>query len=91
VEDRSRPGGAPTLYEVTQGQFLVSTCAMSGVPSRLRVSAAAPASVALLGQKDLNELLKDYPALRAMNKRLPQVARQLDTTVFCGTTGVPGL
>ncbi len=91
LEDRARPGGKPKLYEVTPGQFLVVTSALTGVPSRLRVFTSGGASVALLGQKDLNELIKDYPAMRAMPARLPAVARPLDTNVFCGTTGVPGL
>lgn len=91
LEDRPRPGQAPKQYEVTQGQFLVVTCALSGVPSRLRIFAPEFATVAMLSHKDLNDLLKDYPALRAMPTRLPALARQLDATVFCGTTGVPGL
>ena len=47
--------------------------------------------MSVLSHKDLNEILRDYPALRALPTRLPNHARQLDRDVFCGTTGLPGL
>jgi CRP-like cAMP-binding protein len=91
LEDRARPGQAPTQFEVTQGQFLSVTAALSGVPGKLRIYADEAVSVSMLSQKDLHELMVDYPALRSMPARLPTFARQLDRAVFCGTTGVPGL
>lgn len=91
LEDRSRLGQPPREFEVTQGQFLAITCALSGLPSRLRVLAPEYATLSLLTHKDLNELMRDYPALRALPARLPGFARALDRDVFCGTTGVPGL
>jgi CRP-like cAMP-binding protein len=91
LEERSRLGQAPREYEVTQGQFLAVTCALSGLPSKLRIVAPEFATIAALSHKDLNELLRDYPALRVLPSRLPGFARQLDRDVFCGTTGVPGL
>lgn len=91
LEDRSMVGKTPRQFEVTQGQFLAVTCAMSGLPSRLRIFAPQFATVSLLSQKDLNELLRDYPALRALPARLPNFANQLERDVFVGTTGIPGL
>jgi CRP-like cAMP-binding protein len=91
LEDRSRVAQAPREFEVTQGQFLVLTCAISGLPSKLRVVAPEFATVSVLSHKDLNELMRDYPALRSLPARLPHFGRALDRDVFCGTTGVPGL
>lgn len=91
LEDRSRLGQAPREFEVTQGQFLAITCAISGLPSKLRVLSPDYATVSVLSHKDLNELMRDYPALRTLPTRLPQYGRALDRDVFCGTTGVPGL
>jgi CRP-like cAMP-binding protein len=91
LEDRARPGHAPLHFEVTQGQFLAVTCALSGVPSKLRIVAPEFATVSVLAQKDLHELMLDYPALRTLPARLLNCARQLDRGVFCGTTGIPGL
>ncbi|MEW6432047.1 MAG: cyclic nucleotide-binding domain-containing protein [Myxococcota bacterium] len=91
LEERAKAGAPPRHFEVTQGQFLAVTCAMSGLPSKMRVFAPSFATLSVLPHKDLNELLRDYPALRAMPARLPSVANQLDRDVFCGTTGVPGL
>jgi hypothetical protein len=91
LEDRPKPGQAPKHFEVTSSQFLAVTCAMSGLPGRLRIFAPGPCTIAILTQKDLHELLKDYTALRALPARLPQYGRQLDRDVFCGATGVPGL
>ncbi len=91
LEDRSHLGHAPRQFEVTQGQFLAITCAMSGLPSKLRVLTHDHASIAVLSHKDLNELMRDYPALRTLPRRLPQFGRALGHDVFCGSTGVPGL
>lgn len=91
LEDRSRLGQSPREFEVTQGQFLSITCALSGLPSKLRVLVPEYATVSMLTHKDLNELMRDYPALRSLPSRLPQFARQLDRDIFCGSTGVPGL
>lgn len=91
IEDRVRAGQEPKLYEVTQGQFLAVTGAMTGSPSRLRIFAPEYACVSMLSQKDLTELLRDYPALRALPSRLPRFSRALDSGTFCGSTGVPGL
>jgi CRP-like cAMP-binding protein len=91
LEERSRPGEMPRKFEVTPGQFVMVTAAMTGTPSRLRIYAPEFATLSVLKHKDLNELLTDYPALRTLPQRLPTFARQLDKTVFCGTVGVPGL
>lgn len=91
LEDRSRVGQAPREFEVTHGQYLALTSAMTGLPSKLRVVAPEYATLAVLTHKDLNELLRDYPALRALPARLAAHGRQLERDVFCGTTGVPGL
>lgn len=91
LEDRSKLGQAPRQFEVTEGQFLAVTCAISGLPSKLRVLAAEYATASVLVQKDLNELMRDYPALRSLPARLPNFARALDHDIFCGSTGVPGL
>jgi CRP/FNR family cyclic AMP-dependent transcriptional regulator len=91
LEERAKVGGPPRHFEVTQGQFLAVTCAMSGLPSRLRIFSPDYATVSVLSHKDLNELLRDYPALRSLPARLPGAANQLDRDVYCGTTGVPGL
>ncbi len=90
LEER-RVGQPSRHYEVTQGQFLALTCALSGVPSRWRVFAPEFTTLSMLNQKDLAELLVDYPALRSLPTRLPQYARALARDVFCGGTGVPGL
>ncbi len=91
LEERSRPGEMPRKFEVTPGQFVMVTAAMTGTPSRLRIYVPEFATLSVLKHKDLNELLTDYPALRTLPQRLPNFARQLDKTVFCGTVGVPGL
>ncbi len=91
LEDRSRLGQSPRHFEVTQGQFVAITCAMSGLPSKLRVLAPEYATISVLEHKDLMELMRDYPALRSLPARLPNFARALDRDVFCGGTGVPGL
>lgn len=91
LEERAKPGEQPRSFEVTPGQFLMVTAAMTGIPTRLRMVVPNAATVAVLSHKDLNELLTDYPALRTLPQRLPNFARQLDKNVFCGTVGVPGL
>ncbi|MDP1823800.1 MAG: cyclic nucleotide-binding domain-containing protein [Archangium sp.] len=91
LEDRAKVGQAPREFEVTQGQFVAITCAISGQPSKLRVLAPEFATLSVLSHKDLNELMRDYPALRSLPARLPHFARGLDRDVFCGSTGVPGL
>lgn len=90
LEVRPRAGQEPRLFELLPGQFLAVTSALSGAPSRMRVYAAEDTTLALLGHRELAELLRDYPALRAITSRLPSVARMLDRDVFCGHTGVPG-
>jgi hypothetical protein len=64
---------------------------MSGQPSKLRVLSPEFSTVSMLAHKDLNELMRDYPALRTLPARLPNFGRALDRDVFCGSTGVPGL
>jgi CRP-like cAMP-binding protein len=91
LEERSKMGGQPKQFEATTGQFLAVTCAISGLPSKMRVFTPEFATVMLLSHKDLNELMRDYPALRALPARLADTARPLDRDVFCGSTGVPGL
>lgn len=91
IEERARAGHSPKQFEVGEGQFLAMTGAMSGLPSRMRVYAESEASVVMLGHKELAELMRDYPALRGLPTRLPQLTRQLDRDVFCGHTGVPGM
>ncbi len=91
LEDRSLVGQSPREFEVTQGQFLAMTCALSGQPSKMRVVAHEFTTLAQLSHKDLNELMRDYPALRSLPLRLPKFGRMLDRDIFCGGTGVPGL
>ncbi len=90
LEERQRIG-ASRHFEVQQGQFLVVTSALSGIPGRMRIFAPEDASVSMLTHKDLNELFRDYPALRVLPARLPGFARTIDRDVFCGATGIPGL
>ena len=91
LEERSKMGGQPKQFEATTGQFLAVTCAMSGLPSKMRIFTPEFATISVLTHKDLNELLRDYPMLRSLPAKLAQAARQLDRDVFCGSTGVPGL
>ncbi len=91
LEDRPRVGQEAKEFEVTQGQFLAVTGALSGLPTRLKVHAPGPVTMVMLGQKEMTELMRDYPALRGLPKLLPSHARALDRDVFCGHTGVPGL
>lgn len=91
LEHPARAGQDPKTFELFPGQFLAVTSAFTGAPSRMRVYAAEETNVAIIGHKELSELVRDYPALRAMSNRLPTVARTLDRDVYCGHTGVPGL
>ncbi len=91
LEDRAQRGQEAKQFEVTQGQFIAVTSAMSGHPSRLRIYAGETTSVVMLGHKEMTELLRDYPALRNLPRVLPSHTRLLDRDVFCGHTGVPGL
>jgi CRP-like cAMP-binding protein len=90
LEDRAQPGKSPRHFELTQGQFLIMTSALSGQPSKLRVLTPEYTTVSMLDQRDLNELLRDYPALRSLPNRLPAYARALDRDVFCGHSGSTG-
>ncbi len=91
LEERTKMGGQPKHFEATTGQFIAVTCALSGLPSKMKIFAPQFATVSVLSHKDLNELLRDYPAMRALPAKLLTSGRQLDRDVFCGTTGVPGL
>lgn len=91
LEDRPRVGQEAKLFDIAQGQYICITGALSGLPTRLKVHAPHPVSVVMLGQKEMTELMRDYPALRNLPKLLPSHARALDRDVYCGHTGVPGL
>src|SRR5262249_7332498 len=91
IEERARAGQSPRQFEVGTGQFLAMTGAMSGLPSRMRVYCESEASLVMLGHKELAELMRDYPDLRGLTMRLPELTRQIDRDIFCGHTGVPGL
>ena len=91
LESAQKAGLDPRTYELTAGQFVVVTGALSGIPSRMRIFAAEDTTLALLDHRELAAMVRDYPALRAMPQRLPSSARALDRDVHCGHTGVPGL
>lgn len=91
LEDRTRLGQDAHQREVLPGQFLAVTSALSGLPAKPKVSAGPETSLAVLGQKELVELLRDYPPLRRLNARLAQYAVSLDRDVFCGDTGTAGV
>ncbi len=91
LEHRPRPGQQPQLFEVLPGQYIAVVSAMNGAPSRMRIFGSRDATVVMVGQRELAEVLKDHPSLRTMARRLPTVARTLDRDVYCGHTGVPGL
>ncbi len=90
LEERSKVG-QPKQFEVTTGQYLAVTCALSGLPSKMRIFAPEFATIAVLSHKEFNEFLRDYSVLRQLPAKLAECARQLDRDVFCGSTGVPGL
>lgn len=91
VEHKPRAGQEPVLHEATQGQFIAVTSALSGAPCRARVYVPEESTVALLGHRELADLLRDYPALRALPARLAEAAKTVNRDVFSGSTGVPGL
>jgi CRP-like cAMP-binding protein len=91
LEERGRAGEEARQFEVTQGQFIAVTSAMSGHPGRLRIYAGETTSLVMLGHKEMTELVRDYPALKNLPRVLPAHAKLLDRDVFCGHTGVPGL
>ncbi len=91
LEGRSRASSENRVLEVTEGEFLALTSAMSGVPTRFRIYAPVATTIALLSQRALADLLRDYPALRNLPTRLPAHGRPVDRDIFCGHTGVPGL
>lgn len=90
VEDKSRSGGLPTLYQVNPGQFLLVTSAFSGAPARMRVYAQAPTRVIELDHLSFAEVLREHPQLRAIQRRLPECARGLDRNLFCGAVRMIG-
>lgn len=91
VEQKAQAGVKAKKLEVTQGQFLAVTSALSGSPCRARIYAPGEASIAVLAQKELADMLRDYPALRALPSRLSESAELIDRDIYVGHTGVPGL
>lgn len=91
LADKARAGLAQRKVTIGQGEFVALTCALTGVPTRMRLGADAPASVMLLEQKELFDLLRDYPALRNLPARLGRHAQQVDRDLYTGHTGIPGL
>jgi cAMP-dependent protein kinase regulator len=91
LELKPKGGKDPKQFHLEPMQFVSVTSAFSGSPCRMRVYASEESTVVLLGQRELSELLKDYPALRALPGRLAQHARAVDRDVFCGHTGMPGV
>ncbi len=91
LEAPSRPGDRAQKWSLGTGDFLAVTCAFSGAPSSLRIVATEMTDVALLGHRELSELLRDLPALRTIATRLPSVSRAAARDVWCGDLAVPGL
>lgn len=91
IESPSKLGGGPERFDLIPGELLALTSAFSGAPCRMRVYAAEPTTLALLGHRALAELLRDHASLRSITARLPEVARALDRDVWCGHCAVPGL
>lgn len=91
LEHRPKVGQPPRCYELLPGQFVAVTSALSGSPSRMRVYSTEQSHLALLGHREITELLRDYPALRGITTKLSASARALERDVHCGHTGVPGL
>jgi signal-transduction protein with cAMP-binding, CBS, and nucleotidyltransferase domain len=87
LEERSKAGNSRQL-EVEQGQFVAVLSALNGLPGELRIVAADYATVSLVSHRSLNELLRDFPALRMLPVRLPGFARQVDRDTFCGSTNL---
>jgi CRP-like cAMP-binding protein len=90
LEFRATAGQAAHQIEVSQGEFVVLACALSGAPSRFRVFAPEYSTISVLGHRELVELMRDYPALRVLPSRLAQHAQKLDRDVFCGSMGTKG-
>jgi CRP-like cAMP-binding protein len=91
IEDRTNIGQTARTLEVTQGQFMAVTSAMSGMPSRMKVYAKEPVNLAVLTHTDFVEMIKEYPALRGIIDKLNQTATKIDKDIFAATTGIPGL
>lgn len=89
--EHKKSGQLSTLYELLPGQFVTVTSAFNGIPSRMKIYAEEPSTVLMLTQREWSELLRDYPALRAVTGRLAMYAHKVERDVFCGHTGVPGL
>ena len=82
---------APQQFELCPGEFVALTSAFAGAPCRTRIFASEEAVLMLLSHRDSADLLRDWPALRAITQRLPSQARAIDRDVWCGATGVTGL
>jgi CRP/FNR family transcriptional regulator, cyclic AMP receptor protein len=91
LELPSKAGADRKAFVLDGAQFVAVTSALSGAPCRMRVYASEECSLLWLGHRELSELVRDLPALRALLQRLPQSARALDRDVYCGHTGVTGL
>lgn len=91
LAEKPRAGIEQRRVTIGQGEFVALTGALSGIPTRMRLGADAPASVMLLNQKELFDLLRDYPALRNLPARLGRHATAVDRDLYTGHTGIPGL
>lgn len=91
LDERGKPGRPARQYEVTEGQFLVVNSAINASPTRMSINSGPRTSLLMLTHQDLQELSREYPALRTLSARMPPHSRQLDRDVFCGHCGVPGL
>lgn len=91
LDQPGRAGQQPKSYELYPGQYVAVTSAFAGAPSKMRIHATEATTLAMLGHRDLAELMREYPALRSLTARLNTAARPLDRDVFCGHTGAPGL
>lgn len=91
LEQKGKSGQIHTQYELLPGQFVAVTSAFMGVPSRTKIYADRSSTVLMLGQREWQELSRDYPALRSLAGRLQVLANSIARDVFCGHTGVPGL
>lgn len=91
LEQKAKSGQVSTLYELLPGQFVAVTSAFIGTPARMKIYAEQDSTVLVLSQREWSELLRDYPALRAVTGRLATYAHKVERDVYCGHTGVPGL
>ena len=91
LAEKARAGMDQRKLTIGQGEFVAMTGALSGIPTRMRLGADSAASVMVLEQKELFELLRDYPALRGLPARFAKYGQQLDRDVYSGHTGIPGL